>query len=117
SLSSGDPVISGSIITGILSAITGSASGGLSIALEMLGGRLLEMARQLNIDPEALHRIIALSCSTLHALPHNGAVITLFAICGLTHKDSYKDIFMTSLCITLVGTVVTILIYKIFGSF
>ncbi|MDR3151576.1 MAG: GntP family permease [Holosporaceae bacterium] len=117
SLSSGDPIISGSIITGILSAITGSASGGLSIAMEMLGSQLLEMARQMKIDPEALHRIIALSCSTLHALPHNGAIITLFAICGLTHRDSYRDIFATSFCITLVGTVITILVYKIFGSF
>ncbi|MDR1362140.1 MAG: GntP family permease [Holosporaceae bacterium] len=116
-LSSGDPVISGSIITGILSAITGSASGGLSITLEMLGSQLLTMAQQLHISPEALHRIISLSCSTLHALPHNGAVITLFAICGLTHKDSYKDIFVTSLCITVVSTLVTVLVYKTFGAF
>jgi H+/gluconate symporter-like permease len=117
SLSSGDPIISGSFITGMLSAVTGSASGGLSISLQMMGPKLLEMAQQSQVNPEALHRIIALSCSTLHALPHNGAIITLLAICGLTHKDSYGDIFVLCLVIPLVTTIATILIYNLCGTF
>ncbi|GHU13011.1 citrate transporter [Alphaproteobacteria bacterium] len=116
-LSSGNPLIFGSIVTGILSAITGSASGGISISLQILGAKLLEMANQAHMNPEALHRIIALSCGSLHALPHNGAVITLFAICGLTHRDSYKDIFVVSLVVPLVTTVAIMLIHSIFGSF
>ncbi|MDR3179479.1 MAG: GntP family permease [Holosporaceae bacterium] len=117
SLSAGNPIISGSIVTGMLSAVTGSASGGLSISLQMMGTKLLEMSQQAHINPEALHRIIALSCSTLHALPHNGALITLLAICGLTHKDSYKDIFVVCLLIPLATTIATILIYNTCGSF
>jgi H+/gluconate symporter-like permease len=117
SLSSGNPIISGSVVTGMLSAVTGSASGGLSISLQMMGTKLMEMAQQTHINPEALHRIIALSCSTLHALPHNGAIITLLAICGLTHKDSYKDIFVVCLLIPLVSTAATILIYNMCGAF
>ncbi|GHT94677.1 citrate transporter [Alphaproteobacteria bacterium] len=116
-LSSGNPIISGSVVTGILSAITGSASGGISISMQTLGAKLLEMANQAHIAPEALHRIIALSSSALHAFPHNGAVITLFAICGLTHRDSYKDILVVAMLVPLVATVATMLIYNVFGSF
>ncbi|GHU16180.1 citrate transporter [Alphaproteobacteria bacterium] len=116
-ISSGNPLISGTLVTGVLSAITGSASGGISIAMDVLGRQLLEMANQAHIDPEALHRIIALSCGSLHAFPHNGAVITLFAICGLTHRDSYKDILVVAMLVPLVATIATMLIYSAFGSF
>ncbi|MDR0968604.1 MAG: GntP family permease, partial [Holosporaceae bacterium] len=61
SLSAGNPIISSSVAAGALSAITGSASGGLSIALETLGARYLEMANAAGISPEVLHRIVAIA--------------------------------------------------------
>jgi H+/gluconate symporter-like permease len=117
SLSSENPLISGTCVTGVLSAVTGSASGGLSISLEMLGSRLLEMANSSGISPEVLHRIVCLSSSTLQALPHNGAIITLFVICGLGHKDSYRDIFVIGLVNTCVATIAALVFYGIFGAF
>ena len=33
----------------------------------------------------------------MDTLPHDGAVITLLAVAGLTHKQSYKDIFAITL--------------------
>ncbi len=86
-------LISESIAVNVLAGVTGSASGGLSIALEVMGRPYLELARAQGISPEALHRIAAMSSGGLDTLPHNGAVITLLAITGLTHRQAYADIF------------------------
>ena len=116
-MSSGNPLISSSFVTGILSGITGSASGGMSISLEMLGAKYLEMANATGINPEMLHRIVSMASASLNMMPHNGALITLLAICGLTHKDSYKDLFVVGLIVPTFTLVVAILIYSIFGCF
>ena len=67
------------------------------------------MASALNISPEILHRIASLACGGLDTLPHNGAVITTLAICGLTHKQSYKDIFVTSVVIPIAVTAIIVI--------
>ncbi len=113
----GNALVSCAFITGILGGITGSASGGLSISLEMMGSKYLEMATAAGISPEILHRVISIASASLNTVPHNGAVITLFAICGLTHKDSYKDVLIASLVGPLVATPVAIVLYMLFGSF
>ena len=85
----------------VLSGITGSASGGLSIALDVMGTRYLELARMQGVSPELLHRVASMASGGMDTLPHNGAVITLLAVTGLTHWQSYKDIF----AITVLKTV------------
>jgi H+/gluconate symporter-like permease len=94
-------LISEAVAVNILSGITGSASGGLSIALEVMGAHYLEAARAQGISPEQLHRIASMASGGMDTLPHNGAVITLLAITGLTHRQSYPDIF----AITILKTV------------
>ena len=85
----------------VLAGITGSASGGLSIALEVMDGRLPGSGpAHLGISPEILHRIAAMASGGMDTLPHNGAVITLLAVTGLTHRQSYLDI----LAITVLKT-------------
>jgi len=105
------------LVTGILSGITGSASGAMTISLDMLGTKYLEMANMANINPEILHRIVSISSASLNMMPHNGALITLLAICGLTHRDSYKDLFVVGLIVPTVTLVLAILIHSIFGCF
>jgi len=117
SVSSGNPVISSAIATGVLSGITGSASGGMTIALDTLGAKYLEMANALTINPEVLHRIVSISSASIDILPHCGAVISLLAICKLTHKESYKDIFIGALLPGLAATIIAIIISLMFGAF
>ena len=112
-----NPLISEAVAINMLAGITGSASGGLSIALEILGAKYLELAGTLNISPELLHRVATLSSGGFDTLPHNGAVISLLAICGMTHKDSYKDIFMVAVAIPVVATIVVVILGSMFGSF
>lgn len=110
---SNNPLISEAISVNILAGITGSASGGMSIALGALGKTYMEMATTMGINPEALHRIASIACGGLDTLPHNGAVITLLGICGLTHKDSYADIGMVCTVIPIIALIVAIIMATI----
>ncbi|EGK11904.1 UIT2 family protein [Desmospora sp. 8437] len=95
------PLISEALSINILAGITGSASGGMSIALDTMGAKYLAWAQTAGIDPELLHRVASMSAGGMDTLPHNGAVITLLAICGLTHRQSYPDIFAITVIKTL----------------
>ena len=86
------PLMSAVITTNIMTAITGSASGGLTIALSLLGDQWIAMADAAGIPLEVLHRIVAIASVGIDPVPHCGALVTLLAICGLTHHDSYYDI-------------------------
>lgn len=116
-ISPNNPLISEAIIINVLAGITGSASGGLGIALEVMGANYMQLAQQYNIDPELMHRIAALASGGLDALPHNGAVITMLTICGLTHRESYKDVFVTAVIVPIIALIVIIFLGTIFGSF
>ncbi len=82
----GSPLISVASSVAILSAMTGSASGGMSIALDSLGTTLVGMANTAGVSLEAMHRVTAVASGALDALPHNGAVITLLGVCKLSHR-------------------------------
>lgn len=104
----GTPLISLAASTSILAGITGSASGGMSIALGALGDVYMQKALALGMDPAVFHRIAAMACGGLDTLPHNGAVITLLGITGLTHRESYADIGMCTVVIPLIATAIAI---------
>ena len=107
---SSNPIISEAISVNVICGLTASASGGLGISLNALAPTFIQMSDALSISPEILHRIASLSSGGLDTLPHNGAVITTLAICSLTHKESYKDIFVTSVLIPIFTTAIIVLI-------
>lgn len=104
------------VAVNVLAGLTGSASGDLSIALQTLGPTYLELARAAGLAPDLLHRVAAIAAGGLDALPHNDAVITLLAICGLTHRQSYADIFVVGVLIP-VATLAVVTLSTLFGSF
>jgi H+/gluconate symporter-like permease len=114
---SGGPLVSLAIATNILAALTGSASGGLTIALDALGNTYLQIAQTTGIDPALMHRIAVIGSGTLDSLPHNGAVVTLLAVCGSTHRKSYVDMAMASVVGPIVALAVVIALGSILGSF
>jgi H+/gluconate symporter-like permease len=113
----GGPLVSLAVSTNILAALTGSASGGLTIALDALGGTYMQLAFELGIDPALLHRVAVISAGTLDTLPHNGAVVTLLAVCGSTHGKSYFDIVMAGIVGPILALVAVIVLGSMFGSF
>jgi H+/gluconate symporter-like permease len=113
----GGPLVSLAAATNVLAALTGSASGGLTIALDALGDAYMSLASEQGIDPALLHRVAVISSGTLDSLPHNGAVVTLLAVCGTTHRESYRDIVIAAIASALVALVVVIVLGSVFGSF
>ncbi|MGA2894913.1 MAG: GntP family permease [Xanthobacteraceae bacterium] len=92
-----NPLVNEAVTVTALAGITGSASGGMSIALAAMAKDFLAMAQAAHIPPEVLHRIASMASGGMDTLPHNGAVITLLAVTGLTHRQSYRDIFVVTL--------------------
>jgi H+/gluconate symporter-like permease len=113
----GGPLVSLAVATNVLAALTGSASGGLTIALDALGPTYMSIASQTGINPALMHRVAVIGSGTLDILPHNGAVITMLTICGSTHRDSYFDIVMVGIISAVAALVAVILLGTAFGSF
>lgn len=110
------PLWSQAITINILAAITGSASGGVSIALDLMGHQWLEWGIQSGVPIDVLTRIAAIASGGLSLTPQNGALITLFTVCGLTHKQSYKNILVLTL-FKGSASFFAIILYSIFGNF
>ncbi|MFI5032939.1 MAG: GntP family permease [Reyranellales bacterium] len=113
----GGPLVSLALATNILAALTGSASGGLTIALDALAPTYMQIAHQTGLDPALMHRVAVIGAGTLDSLPHNGAVVTLLAVCGTTHKDGYFHIVMTAIVSALIALVAVIVLGSTVGSF
>jgi H+/gluconate symporter-like permease len=92
-----DPLVNTAVTVNVLAGITGSASGGMSIALAAMADQFKAAAEAANIPFEVLHRVAAMASGGMDSLPHNGAVITLLAVTGLTHREAYGDIFAITL--------------------
>jgi len=100
------PYISAVVATNIMAGITGSSSGGLTIFLKTLGIQYLAMP---GVNPEVLHRLVAVASGGLDSLPHSGGVIAALAIFQLTHKEGYKGMFVVNTVIPLIAVVLGII--------
>ncbi|HJR72683.1 MAG TPA: GntP family permease [Luteimonas sp.] len=106
-----DPLVNEAVAVTALAGITGSASGGMSIALAAMADTFIANANAAGIPMDVLHRVAAMASGGMDTLPHNGAVITLLAVTGLTHRQAYKDIFAITVIKTLAVFVVIGLFY------
>jgi len=113
----GGPLVSLATAVNVLAALTGSASGGLTIALDALGDTYLRIAAEHDINPALLHRVAVMASGTLDTLPHNGAIVTLLAVCGTTHRESYGDIVIVAIIGALIALVGVVALGSILGSF
>jgi H+/gluconate symporter-like permease len=111
------PLVSLAVATNILAALTGSASGGMTIALDALGPTFMAIAAETGLDPSLMHRVAVIASGTLDSLPHNGAVVTMLAVAGCTHRESYLDIVMVAVVGALLALAVVIGIGSATGSF
>lgn len=105
-----NPLVNEAVTVTALAGITGSASGGMSIALAAMADSFIANANAAGIPMEVLHRVAAMASGGMDTLPHNGAVITLLAVTGLTHRQAYKDVF----AITLIKTMAVFVVIGVF---
>ena len=113
----GSPLISLTVAVNVLAGLTGTASGGMAIVLNILGGTYLRLAAEHGIDPALMHRVTTIGAGTLDALPHNGTVLLLLQISGLTHGESYLDMVMTVIVTCIIALAAVLVLGTVFGSF
>ncbi len=113
----GGPLINITVAMNTLAALTGTASGGMAIALDALGENFLQLAKESNVNPELMHRLTTMSAGTLDSLPHNGTVLMLLGISGLTHRESYFDMVMTVIASCVLALIAVLILGSLFGSF
>ena len=109
-----NPLVNEAITVTSLAGITGSASGGMGIALAAMADTFIQSAQAAGIPLEVFHRVASMASGGMDTLPHNGAVITLLMVTGLTHRVSYKDIFAIT-CIKTLAVFVVIAVYYMTG--
>jgi H+/gluconate symporter-like permease len=109
-----NPLVNGAVTTNVLAGVTGSGSGGISIVLGVMAEKYVQAAHAMNIPLEVMHRVMAMAAGGMDTLPHNGAVITLLMVCGLTHRQAYKDIFAITI-IKALAVFVIIGVYLLTG--
>lgn len=112
-----NPLVGLAVSVGLLSGITGSASGGMSIVLQTLGDSFVAQAEAAGIPLDLMHRVTVVAAGGIDSLPHSGAVITLLAICGLTHRQAYFDILVIAVIIPVIALVALVALGTIFGAF
>lgn len=100
-----NPYVTVAVGVNILAGVSGSSSGGLKIFLESMGQFFLDQG----VNAEALHRVAAVASGGLDTLPHNGAVISMFAIFGTNHKESYKHVFVLCCALPIIATIVAVI--------
>jgi H+/gluconate symporter-like permease len=113
----GGPLVSLAVSMNVLAGLTGTASGGMAIVLNAFGDDFTRLAADHRINLELMHRITTMSAGTLDALPHNGTVLLLLQISGLTHRESYLDMVMTVIVSCIIALVAVLILGSVFGSF
>ncbi|UJL45549.1 GntP family permease [Virgibacillus sp. NKC19-16] len=107
----GPPLLGLAVGVTVVCGITGSASGGLGIALPILAPIYMGQG----LDTGDMHRVSALASGGIDSLPHNGYVVTTVrAICGETHKRAYAPIFMVSVVVPSIVLLLAVFLYSIF---
>jgi len=113
----GGPLVSLALSMNVLAGLTGTASGGMAIVLNAFGADFMRLAIEHRINPDLMHRITTMSAGTLDALPHNGTVLLLLQISGLTHRESYLNMVMTVIVSCIIALVAVLILGSVFGSF
>lgn len=106
---SDNPLVAQSLAIQVMAMITGSASGGMGIALSTLGDTFYNLSQSTGIDPEVFHRMASVA-SGASILPNNGALLTLLAVTGLSHRETYKDVFVVALVIPTIAVIIGIIL-------
>ncbi len=107
----GSPLIGAAIAVTVIAGLTGSASGGQTIALPLVAPHYTGMG----VDPGELHRVVAISSGALDSLPHNGYVVTTIrSICGETHHDAYGAVGRLTVVVPILGVVLAVVLFALF---
>lgn len=108
----GQPLIGAAVAVSVIAGLTGSASGGQTIALPLLAQHYLAMG----VNADALHRVVTISSGALDTLPHNGYVVTTIrSICREPYSGAYPAFAALTVIVPALGTSLAILLFSVFS--
>lgn len=94
----------------IVTGATCSSSGGMTIALEALGDKFIQLSQSTGVSLAAFHRVAAVSSAAFDSLPHNGGVIILKDLSGYDYGEIYMDMFVITVAIPLLTSIACIIL-------
>ncbi|GEK08506.1 GntP family permease [Pseudoalteromonas peptidolytica] len=107
----GNELLGAAVAVSVIAGLTGSASGGQAIALPLVAPHYIDAG----VNPEQLHRVVAISSGALDTLPHNGYVVTTIrAICKETHQRAYWSMAALTAVVPLVGVALALTLFILF---
>ena len=106
----GEPLIGAAIAVSVIAGLTGSASGGQTIALPLIAPHYLDQG----VDPDALHRVVAIASGGLDSLPHNGYVVTTIrSICRESYAAAYPAVGALTVLVPILGTALAVALFSL----
>lgn len=108
----GPALLGAALAVTVICGITGSASGGLGIAIPIVGPVYVAMG----VAPAALHRVTAIASGALDSMPHNGYIVTLLNLCGTNHKEAYMPIFNITVVLPIIAATLAIVLFQVFPN-
>lgn len=106
------PLFGAAIAVTVLCGIAGSASGGLGIALPIVGPIYTAMG----VPAAAIHRVASIASGALDSLPHNGYIVTMLNICGCSHKEGYMPLFKLTVLLPAAATILSVILFQFFPN-
>lgn len=108
--SSANPNILAMIAVMAVVAFSGAGPTALSIAVPMFKGVFASMGMSMS----ALHRIASFSSVTFDSLPTNPVFVAITNYTGLTAKNSYKYVGVTTVLVTILGNIIVAVMFMLF---
>ena len=105
-VSFGNPYLYAFVAVAVIAAISGSAYGSMRVAYAVIGEKVLAMGG----NPQVLARLMAFSSLGFGSMPHNGAIVLALNCCGVSHKEGYKYLCVTTFLFPAVASKLSVIL-------
>mgnify|MGYP004510865341 CR=1 FL=1 len=96
-----NPYLLAAIAANLFALIMGSCASAVNLVMQSLGPVFLGFAEQ-GYNLGFIHRIVSQAATGLDTLPHCGALLTVFGVCHVNHKLSYRYVFVCTVLTPLI---------------
>jgi H+/gluconate symporter-like permease len=95
------PYISAMISVAVIAGLCTDGISAMMVWLPMFGQAYLDMG----VDPGALRRLLLCTSQTFDSMPHAQSTAITLGVYGLTHKQAYWDMFVTTVIFPVIFSV------------
>lgn len=96
-----NPYISAMLSVAVIAGLCTDGISAMMVWLPMFGQTYLDMG----VNPGALRRLLLCTTQTFDSLPHAQSIANTLGVFGLTHKQAYKELFITTVVFPVIFSV------------